>query len=94
MINPKKCRHNSKILCGVVKNIGHCPFPTEALCEENNATNLLGRVNHAFCTIVLQKYRYNYHKISIKVLDENMCSICRVIWVDSKMDCPICNMED
>ena len=92
-MEPKKCRHNPKILCGVVKNVGHCPFPTEALCDENNATNFLGRVNHSFGTITLQKYRYNHHKIKISVLEDNMCHECRVIWADL-MNCPICKGDD
>lgn len=94
MIDPKKCKRNKKILCGVVKNLGHCPYVSEKLCQRDTVTSLLGLVNKGFGTITLKKFRYNLHKISIKILDENMCAICRVIWVDSEMNCPICKGDD
>ena len=93
ILNPKKCRRNPKILCGVIRNVGNCPFPTDEQCRENNATNLFGMVNHGFGAITLKKYRYNHMKVKISVLEKNMCPACRVIWATPQDKCPICNME-
>lgn len=92
MIKPVKCKHNPKVLCGVVKNVGHCPYVSEELCQRDTVTSLLGLINKGFGTITLKKFRYNLHKISIKVLDVNMCNECRVIWADPT-NCPICKGE-
>lgn len=91
ILKPKNCKRNRKILCGIVKNLGNCPFPTDEHCEENNATNLFGMISHAFGTITLKKYRYNHLKVKLTVLDQNMCPECRVTWTDPEKPCPICN---
>lgn len=94
ILTPKTCKHNSQILCGVVKNLGNCPFPTDEHCGRNNATNWLGMISNAFGSITLKKFRFNLYKISRSVLDNNMCDCCKVIWVSPIEDCPICNMEE
>lgn len=93
-LNPKTCKRNSKILCGVVKNLGNCPFPTDEHCRRNNATNWLGMISQRFGSITLKRYRYNHLKVKISVLNKNMCSECRVIWTDPEKPCPICNLEE
>ena len=90
---PKACRHNKKLLCGVVKNLGHCPFVDSEHCKDSNATDLFGMVSNAYGTITLKKYRYNHMKVSMSVLTKNMCSECRVIWA-TPGNCPICKMEE
>ena len=91
ILKPLTCKYNRKILCGVVKNLGNCPFPTDERCQMHNATNFFGMINNAFGSITLKKYRYNHLKVSITVLDNNMCPECRVIWTDPEKPCPICN---
>jgi len=93
-LKPKKCRRNPKILCGVVKNVGNCPFHSDKACQDNNDTNLFGTRNLSFGTIVLKKYRYNVHKVRMDVLEENMCQECRVIWNKPLDKCPICKTEE
>lgn len=94
ILNPKTCKRNGKILCGIVNNLGNCPFPTNELCEANNSTNLLGMVSNTFGTITLKLFRYDHHKIKFKVLDENMCNECKIIWADKDDNCLICNLEE
>ena len=89
-LNPQNCKRNRKILCGVVKNLGNCPFPDSERCAANNATDYLAMVNQTFGTITLKAYRYNPHKVKISVLERNMCGDCKVIWADPDNACLIC----
>jgi len=91
-IEPKKCRHNPEVLCGVVKNVNNCPHPTDEVCKGANSEAWLGMVNNRFKTLNLKLFRYNHKRIKISVLDNNMCASCRVIWAEVQ-DCPICNKE-
>lgn len=93
ILKPKTCRFDKKVLCGVVKNLGHCPFASGEHCRVNNASNWFGMVSHAFGTITLKKYRYNHLKVPMSVLNKNMCNECRVIWA-TPGNCPICKMEE
>ncbi len=93
MIDPKKCKHNPMILCGVVRNTKNCPFNTEDQCNDDNAEAWLGIINRGFNTLTLKRFRYNHKRIKVKILDVNMCSECKVIWADP-MNCPICNGDD
>lgn len=90
ILKPKTCKHNRKVLCGVVRNLGNCPFPNSENCNDNNATDWFAMVNHSFGTITLKAYRYNPHKVKISVLEKNMCSDCRVLWADPENTCLIC----
>ena len=94
MIDPKKCKYNQMILCGVVKNPGHCPYVSEKRCNDNTVINLFGTVSNAKGTITLQPMRYDIYKISFKVLQSSMCKECKVIWESTVEKCPICNMEE
>lgn len=93
-LNPKQCKRDNRILCGVVKSLGNCPFPSDQQCDDNNVTNWLGMINVRFGSITLKKFRFNVAKISRSVLDNNMCDCCKIIWVSPVEDCPICNMEE
>lgn len=94
MIDPKKCKYNQMILCGVVKKIGHCPYVSEKRCNDNTVINLFGIISNANGTIILQPMRYDIYKISFNVLQSYMCEECKVIWAESQDNCPICNMEE
>ncbi|MHA1136546.1 MAG: hypothetical protein ACTSSE_08670 [Candidatus Thorarchaeota archaeon] len=91
--DPNQCRHNPKIVCGIMNLISNCPYPIEGDCIAISAINLLGRVNTVTGIITLQKYRYIPAQIHIRILDDNMCDECRVIW-KTPMVCPICNAEE
>ena len=93
-LNPKPCKRNRNILCGVVRNTKNCPYLTEDDCRENNATNLLGMENQRFGAITLKKYRYNAQRIKISVLEKNLCGECKVIWATPQKKCPICDREE
>lgn len=92
MIEPKKCRFDSNTLCGVVKVVSNCPFHTEDQCKDANSEAWLGFINRRFNTLTLKRFRYNHQRINVKVLDVNMCSECRVIWLEPQ-PCPICKEE-
>lgn len=92
MIEPKKCCHNPRLLCGIVKNVKNCPYTTDEVCKATNSEAWLGLYNPSFKAITLKRFRYNHKKIKLSVLDENMCSECRVIWA-SPQECPICKGE-
>lgn len=94
ILKPKACKFDKTILCGVVNNVGHCPFSTSEHCKANNATNWFGMVSHAFGTLTLKMYRYNHLKIKMSVLSKNMCEGCRIIWANPLDECPICNYDE
>ena len=94
MMTPFPCRHNRTILCGVVRKVLNCPYATEEQCRAETSTNLYGMVSKTFGAITLKRFRYNHKRLSIKILEENLCGECRVIWTDPTITCPICNMEE
>ena len=91
-MNPINCKFNRRILCGIVKNPGHCPYVNEDRCKENTITGLFGVLDNAEGKLTIQQIRYDLYKISFKVLDVGMCNECKVIWADLKT-CPICEMN-
>ena len=93
-LNPKPCKRNSRVLCGVVKKPEHCPYVSENRCNDNTVINLFGTISDANGTITLQPMRYDIHKISFKVLQSSMCEECKVIWESGVEECPICNLEE
>lgn len=94
-LNPKPCKRKSKVLCGVVKNTGNCPYGSTEQCRSLNVENWMGFVSQRFGTLTLKRFRYSVKWIKLSVLDENMCNECRVIWVEPQTEgCPICNMEE
>lgn len=86
----KKCSHDPKILCGVVKNVGNCPFYSSLHCQADNVENWMGFNNQGFGSITLKRFRY---KPNNKEASANMCCECRVIWTDPTITCPICKEE-
>jgi len=90
ILTPKTCLHNRKLLCGVVKNLGHCPFLDSDRCGDSNTTEWFAMVNKSFGTITLKAYRYNHLKVKITVLERNKCGDCGVIWADPDNNCLIC----
>jgi len=92
-MKPFPCRHNNKILCGVVRKVINCPYSTEDQCRAETSTNLFGMVSKTFGAISLKRFRYNHKRIQISVLEKNMCNECKVIW-NEPINCPICNEVD
>ena len=93
-LKPLKCKFNPKVLCGVVKKTGHCPYVSEERCNANTVINLFGTIDQAEGTITLQSMRYDVYKIPFKVLQVSMCSECKVIWASPIEECPICKGDD
>ena len=92
-INPKKCRRDPKVLCGIVKNVGNCPYPTIEHCNDNNTTNWFGMQNLSFGTLTLKRYNYNHFKVKLSIMEDTMCSGCNIIWNKSLDKCPVCGTE-
>ena len=89
IVKTNHCKHNLRIICGVFKNTNNCSYPNVDLCKAENDEKWLGMPGPE--NVGLRTFIFNGKEIKMKILDENMCDVCHVIFIDTLDKCPVCN---